>query len=238
MMKKVLESIRNLGLIGALLFATSRLLQSATRGKIQLRAYWLAAQSVPPRPKQAKDASSASCTYVATQPDDVLEQANRPLQVLTSRFRQGASCVVRKTHASLVGFVWLCPSPYHEDEVNCVYTWLPEDKARWDFDVYIAPRYRMTRAFARIWNDAQAHLAASGVEWTLSRIDAFNSISMASHRRLGARKLGWAWFLTIGHIQLSLLSMRPYLHFTTLNGRPLQIRLQAPCLEPAATLHQ
>ena len=47
-----------------------------------------------------------------------------------------------------------------------------------------------------------------------SRISAFNTASLASHARLGARVLARATFLRLGPCQIMIASVTPYFHFS------------------------
>jgi hypothetical protein len=82
----------------------------------------------------------------------------------------------------------------------------------WDFDVYVAPEFRLGRLFARLWDFTNSELRAQGFRWTISRISAFNPESLAAHSRLGARRLGSAMFLVAGPLQVSFASLPPYVH--------------------------
>jgi hypothetical protein len=94
--------------------------------------------------------------------------------------------------------------------------------------VYVEPEFRAGRSFACLWEAANAHLAAHGIRWSLSRISAFNPGSLAAHRRLGIRKLRSASFLCLGGKQLALFGRPPFIHLSLNEGsRPL-LRLQPP----------
>jgi hypothetical protein len=102
--------------------------------------------------------------------------------------------------------------PYLEDEVRCRFVPLPEGRAAWDFDVYVDPQQRHGTVFLRLWDEANRFLAARGVRWSLSRISAFNSGSIRSHGRMGAKRIGAVTFLSLGRWQLAVASLAPRFH--------------------------
>ena len=110
------------------------------------------------------------------------------------------------------GHIWLARGRYDEDEVRCRYI-LPGPTTVWDYDVFVAPAFRATRAMARMWKGVSSALRIEGVMWTYSRISLFNAASVQTHEQLGARHLCTAVFLAIGPLQAALFT------------RPLRLRL-------------
>jgi hypothetical protein len=121
---------------------------------------------------------------------------------------------VAENAGNLVGFIWIRLDRYEEDEVRCDYLLDPVGELAWDFDAYVAPEFRMSRAFVQLWEAANEFLRRRGYHWTASRISAFNPASLASHRRFGAEHRHTALFLAVGPVQLALLSLRPYVHLS------------------------
>ena len=76
------------------------------------------------------------------------------------------------TETNSLGYLWLKLQGYEEDEVRCRYVPVPERGTAWDFDIYVAPPYRMGRTFTRMWIAANDFLRSNGIEWTLSRISS------------------------------------------------------------------
>jgi L-amino acid N-acyltransferase YncA len=152
---------------------------------------------------------------LATCPAEIDGAVPRTREVIEQRFARQAQCIVARRDGEFAGFIWWCPQQYVEDEVRCVYRWRPTALAAWDYDVYVAPEFRMGRLFTRLWEGAHRRLHEQGVRWTLSRIDAFNAASLAAHRRLGARELGQALFVVAGPWQLARFSVPPRWHFST-----------------------
>ncbi len=153
-------------------------------------------------------------------------------QVLAYRFGQGAVCLVALDEGKTVGSIWFCFGAYDEDMVRCRFLLLPAATTAWDFDVYVAPDHRLGRTFARMWAAANAYLRARGVQWSLSRVSAYNVASLQSHKRLGARAVGRATFLTLGPLQIMWSTARPRCHVSWGTGRP-ELEVKAPQNTPS-----
>jgi len=146
--------------------------------------------------------------------DDVLAAFPRPPEVYAARFGQGAICFGALVEGEAAGFIWFTLGAYEEDEVHCTFDPVPHGTTAWDFDVYVAPRYRYTSVFARLWDAAYTHMRASGVDWTMSRISAFNAGSIRAHIRLGAVERGTLDFLCVGPVQLAFGAFHPRLRLS------------------------
>jgi hypothetical protein len=151
-----------------------------------------------------------------------------PLEVIRLRYEQEAICLAAFEGKSLVGYLWLLLGPYEEDEVRCRFIPMPEGKAAWDFDVYVVPGYRFGIGFLRLWDEANRYLKERGIQWTMSRISAFNAVSLASHRRLGARVVGHAVFVVLGPCQLALTTVFPFVHLSISTRSEPKIRIYPP----------
>ena len=141
-----------------------------------------------------------------------LHPCPRPLSVIADRYNQGGVCLAAYKQEAFTGCLWFVKNQYKEDEVRCAYV-LP-DFAVWDFDVYVDPNYRMSMAFLKLWESASFRLIDEGYHWSLSRISAFNPNSLSSHKRMGARIIGWAVFVKMGGNQLAISSIKPFVHFS------------------------
>jgi hypothetical protein len=148
-------------------------------------------------------------------PEPVLAALGRPEAVLAQRFAQGAQCLLATREQALAGCIWFVHGRYREDELQVDYL-LPPDCV-WDFDVFVAPQERLGFLFARQWDALDARLRPLGTRYSISRVNALNRHSLASHRSLGACAMGWAVFLCLGRWRLMLSSLPPYLG---LGGRP------------------
>lgn len=209
--------IRTFGWADTAWLGVRALLRRVSRGSVRLSKYYFVAQPVA-REAALPAHRSGVHLYVADTLDDVVAQAPLGEAALRERFARGSRCIVAARGGTLAGFIWLAPTPYHEEAVRCRYRWSPAAAAAWDYDVYIAPHERMGRLFGRLWARAHVLLAAQGVRWTLSYIDAFNPGSLAAHRRLGARVVARGWFLVAGGWQLSVATVAPYVHLSRPHG--------------------
>ena len=215
---KFRRTIVLLGWWNTVLFVVSRIVDTVTASRLRLVKYYFVAQPVTALSARGYSGISrtgsftlswvgADCPFFA--------QVERPSSVLAARFAQGARCLLA-TYGSgeFAGFLWFMIGPYDEDEVRARFIPQPDGRAAWDFDVAIAPRFRMGRLFSYLWQAAQAEMAASGVVFSFSRISAFNAASLASHQRLGAHIVGQATFLYVGRLQWMVSSMRPRCHWS------------------------
>ncbi len=142
----------------------------------------------------------------------LLEQLERPTDIINSRFEQGAVCIAAKKDEIFIGCIWLIKEQYTEDEVRAVYHF--PSNSIWDFDVYVIPKKRLTPAFAALWDKADLWMSSQYIENTLSRISAYNSSSIRSHTSGGATKIGWMITICGNSSQLTLCSLRPFIHYS------------------------
>jgi len=218
---KFQETAASIGFWNATLFAIARVLKALSGGWVRIVKYYITVQPVlAPNP----DRWSRTGTFDLGWADvdcQLFTEVERPAAVIASRFAQGARCLVAATKGRLAGFVWFVVGPYDEDEVRVRFVPGPPGLAAWDFDVMVMPHFRMGRLFSYLWARAHAELASSGVRHTMSRISAFDALSLASHKRLGARIVGSATFVCVGPWQLMRSSITPHWHFSwRLDQRP------------------
>ena len=138
----------------------------------------------------------------------------RPVDVLKERFNQNSKCLMVKNKEDFAGCIWFGLNNYIEDEVKCVFCFDSEQQYVWDYDVFIEPKYRMSRVFFKMWSYAESALVSQGYRATLSRISAYNIRSINSHIRLGAQDIGWACFLNIFGMQLMVSKFKPFVHLS------------------------
>src|SRR5690349_3771294 len=157
-----------LGLKNAFIYGFSRLLQAASGDRFYIIRYHLIAQPVlVHQPIELRDAGGFQVRPVL--PDDpIVASFPRPAHVVHKRFADGAVCFVAHSGERLVGFLWLKRERYEEDEVRCTFIPDPVHLAAWDFDLHIEPAYRMSRAFARLWQEAHEYLKGEELMWTFS----------------------------------------------------------------------
>jgi hypothetical protein len=206
------ESVASLGVVNGLLLAVARAFDQATGGRCRLFKYYFVAQPVPTAPDVHFAGSAKTRIFMASPGEGIIKRLPRPPEVIARRFAEGSVCFIAARDETLVGFVWIKRESYREDEVRCHYVLQPAAQLAWDFDAYVDPQFRMTRAFAQLWEAANAFLREQGCQWSISRISAFNAASLAAHRRLGTVHLHTGIFLVAGPVQLAAFSCHPYLH--------------------------
>jgi len=215
-----------LGLWNASLYGAAYLLRRIS-SRANIYKYALVAQAVRQEPLLPGRRHRGFTVRQISEAEYDLNWFPRPPAIIHSRYRQGAVCLVAFKDDAAIGCVWLSLGPYLEDEVRCFFVPQPANLAAWDFDVYLDPAYRATRAFACLWDAANAWLCDQGALWTMSRINAFNFRSLRSHQRLGAQQVGTALFICLGICQILLTTVRPYLHISCGDSLP-QLVVKAP----------
>lgn len=222
------SAIKQLGPFNGPLYLIGRALQKVSGGRAKLIRYQFVAQPVPTSQIASLRPSSKVVTRFVMRDDPVVASFPRPKNIIAGRFNTNAECLVIEADGEFAGFLWLAYGAYDEDEVRCRYRLdLPNARA-WDFDVYIVPRFRIGRSFARLWTTANAHLSAQGITWSISRISAFNPTSLAAHRALGIKHIGSATFLCLGPLQLSFFGSFPYIDISLSRAAFPTITLHPP----------
>ncbi len=189
---------------------------------VRVYCYRLIAQPVPSAPRLKGERGNSLVGREIGPEDSALAEMPLEQETLDHRFGQGARCLGLFREQALVAYIWLTLGAYEEDEVRCRFVPLPEGRASWDFDLYVLPAYRLSPAFLKMWDVADAFLREHGVAWSCSRISAFNLSSVRSHARLGGVDLGGADFLVAGPVQILLSSRAPWVHITaTRRSRPV-----------------
>jgi hypothetical protein len=199
---------------------------------IRLYKYEFVAQPVAAAPL-ARGRGKAVDVRLVTDSAGVPRDYPRPAHVVADRFAQGALTLQAWKGDDLAGFLWLLHDGYREDEVRADYR-LASAASVWDFDVYVAPEYRMGPTYLRLWDEANTLLRERGVRWTCSRISSFNVASRNAHARLGTVRMGGALFLCAGRWQLSCVTQAPFLHLSR-RGAP-QLTFDTAALAPPQPL--
>lgn len=212
------QTIRQLGWLNGCLYALARVAASVFGNRVRIHKYYFVAQPVPKLywlpPHRGQNLEIRQVAGF----DPVVRQFPRPDWAAPYRFNQGAVCLAALKAGTLVGFLWLTLRSYQEDEVRCRYMPLPLGKSAWDFDVHVEPEHRTGIVFLKLWDEANRFLTAHQIQWSLSRISAFNSGSILSHARMGAQRIGVVTFLSIGSWQISASTVPPYFHLSTHAG--------------------
>lgn len=223
---KLDELRRELGAWNAALYLINRILERLSRGRARLIKYYIVAQPISGRLTLRPDPS----TVIAFTPaDDPLTQSfPRPPGVIAQRYAQGAYCLTATVKGRFAGFLWWQHGCYEEDEVRCTYSLIEPQRCVWDYDVYVDPAFRLGRTLMRLWQAANEHLAAQSVQWSYSRISAFNGGSLRAHARLGMRPHQSATFLLIGPLQVAWLARAPFLHVSFTDAQRPLLKLATP----------
>ena len=208
--------IRELGASITFLYLLDRLLRRIS-SQCGFYYYLFVAQSLADHPRLPPTRGKAFTFRLLQTPEPVLDSLERPPAVIRQRFDQGAQCLVATKNEALVGCIWFVRGAYAEDEVRVDYLLAQDGRCVWDFDVFVTEPERLGFLFAKQWDAFDALLKPQGIRHTMSRINAFNQRSNASHRRLGAQDCGWALFLRLGPFQWMLSNQHPFIAF---GGRP------------------
>lgn len=215
---KLRRASAELGFWNALCYGFDQLLYDRL-GWGGLARYRFYAQPVPPPPERPLRMGAQEVRELE-RGDPAFADLPLGAEVLDYRFAQGAVCHAVIEDGRAVACLWFCFSEYREDMVRAVYRMDRHDPVTWDFDVYVAPSHRSGRTFARLWQAGNAYLRRRGIQWSLSRISAYNLASITSHERLGARVVGRAAFLWLGPLQIVVSSLTPRLHVSWRQGGP------------------
>lgn len=227
-LSRISTTYRDFGLFDGALYVLARLMQQFSGGRLRLIRYYLLAQPVPWPFKAACPASPSSTVVEVLRHDSVNQNFPRDRAILDGRYAAGHRCFAAMVKGRFAGYIWLARGQYDEDEVCCRYVLERPDSSAWDFDVYVAPEFRMGRTFARLWDAANEILSLQGICWSFSRVSAFNPASIRSHARLGTHKLASATFLCIGDLQISITGRAPFVRICWSGRNPLRISLTPP----------
>lgn len=209
--KGLQQLVIQLGVLNAGLYTANRLAWLLPVA-ISLNKYYFVVQSLSEQPL-LPIGKGRRFRVVELSVDDLnMHPCPRPVAVLADRYAQGALCLTAFKEQEFAGCLWYIDSAYQEDEVRCDYRLPPQ--VVWDFDVYVEPKYRLTPVFLKLWDEASVKLTQNGYLWSLSRISAFNSSSLFSHKRMGARIFAWAVFIRFGTMQLAISSLQPFFHLS------------------------
>jgi hypothetical protein len=214
-LNELVHKLRSLSAMGPLVgpaYLIKRLVEVATRGRMRLHLYHLVAQRVARAPTLPSRRGRSIDVREIGPAEAMRLPVERPPHVLQNRFEHGARCLMASTGGRFLGFLWFQLGAYEEDEVRCLFVPAPRGETAWDFDVYVDPSARLGPAFARLWDEANALFSSLGIAWSISRISAFNTGSLAAHRRFGLERVGSAMFLCAGNVQLMVATARPYVH--------------------------
>ncbi|TVR96961.1 MAG: N-acetyltransferase [Rhodospirillales bacterium] len=211
---RLIPNGRELGVAAALCYNADRVLQKLSI-PVRVYRYALVAQPVPPRPVLAGRRGVSIEVRQISPLEPALLGMEITSDILAFRATQRPLCFAAYKQDVMIGCLWFCLGPYHEDEVRCLFAPVPAGTTAWDFGAYVLPDHRSSLAFLRLWDAANAYLRDRGVRWSLSRISAYNLASLRSHGSLGTIPLGVATFICCGRRQLMWSTLEPRLHVST-----------------------
>lgn len=220
MLTKLKKLWQDLGPVSAPLYLLHLALSRPSRGRARIERFILVAQPVSDTPLLPPGRAASSSASRIDAGNALLEQCPRPAEIIARRYAQGAVCLGIVKNEVLQAFIWLVRGRYDEDVARVRFVLPPSGIAAWDFDVYVAPAYRLGYTFLKLWDAANAYLRQHGVHWSLSRISAFNAGSLASHSRLGAKPFGTATFIILGPMQIMFSTLSPRFHVSFGQSRP------------------
>lgn len=204
----------------------SRALRRASRGRLALLHYRIVAQPVAAR--TAASAGRGLTVERVTAGHPLLARFPHRPDALRTRFDEQALCWAAHRDGELAGYLWVQQAAFADRDAGCAFVPVPAGRAAWDYDLWIAPDWRMSRAFQRLWDAAHTELRARGIEWTLSCVHAANRASQAAHARLGAQVVGHAWIVRIGTRQLAAFTQPPFLDLNLFTGRRARVVVRPP----------
>ena len=237
LLARLLHSLRELGPLGAVIHCGDYVLAGLSVGRCRLRGYALIAQPLGQGELVSPADKGCAAVQEVARGDPLMNDFPRTAEVNQQRWLAGASCLAATVKGAFAGTVWIARGSHVEDEVRCVYNLADPAHSVWDFDLYLAPRYRGGRMFARLWQAVDGRLAAEGIQWTFSRISLLNPASLAAHKRLNAQRVGTALFLTLGPLQLAVFSRAPFVHLSINSTSRPAVSMRAPrqAAAPSAT---
>ncbi len=202
-------SLKLLGVAGALSYAAARFATNA--GIICYRRYILVSMPVSGMSEMPRGFSTRAIAA-----DEMRSHViDVPEAMQKDRFAQGLTCLgAFNAKGALVGVIWLGSSDFTESEIHVRFA-LPRN-AGWDCGLWIAPRYRLGRAFAALWSGTADWMREKGCDRSISWIADYNLPSLLSHRRMGAKTVGY------------LPALRFFTWQYVTQGKPRLLRVDAP----------
>lgn len=207
-----------MGSLGWLFYATDRAVGRLSGGRIGILALRFYLQPLPKERLVAVQENDPVRVGPISPAALDLSAFGRPIDAIQERFEAGSICIAARREDELLGFMWLQEGTLKERLVRCHMRVEPFSRAVWDYDFFIQPRYRLGRLFGRLWDAASASLRDQGVEATISWIRLENRASEQAHTRLGARRIGWTFFLNAFGRQAMITSFAPYLAYAGSHG--------------------
>lgn len=207
--------IRAMGPGGWALYLADRALDRISSGRMRLWSFRFYAQAVPPEPLLSSKGNTK--LRIGAVSPDAIDPAlfGRPPGAIAQRFQAGSVCVAALDGPCLAGFMWLHFGRLQERLLECDFEPLPAGQTCWDYDLEVAPRYRLGRTFARLWDEANRLLRDRGVAASVSWVTSWNRASQRAHERMGARRVGWLGVVELFGFKLAVHSAAPHVRWAS-----------------------
>lgn len=230
------SDIRAMGFGGWVFYLMDRLLDRISRGRARLWVFRFYAQVVPPRPMLP--ASRNTRLRVGPLAEGSIDPAlfDRPPGAIEERFRAGSACIAALDEDQLAGFMWLHFGRLRERLLECDFEPLPSGQTCWDYDLEVAPKYRLGRTFVRLWDEANRLLRDRGVAASISWVTLWNLASQRAHQRMGAQPLGWLGVVDLFGLKLAVRPVWPLAEIA-LPGKRLNVQVDASPILTATRVH-
>ena len=227
MLDRLIEPFRRFGTIAGALYLLDR---GARRAGLPLgfSHHLLVAQPVQTSPRLPAKRGQSIATRALAPGDPALTALDAPPSVAAFRFGQGAYCLGAFKGDEPIGALWLAFDRFDEDIFRLRFELEPRGRCAWDLGLHVVPAHRGSLAFARLWDAADALMRARGVAWTLSRVASVNTLSNASHARLGAVTIGTLAVIRVGRAQVYVTSRPWRLRLSSRRGALVTLTLRAP----------
>lgn len=230
-LKQIIQSHKELGMIHFIYFCLHRIILFFSKGNARIERYIMASQPISKKPRLPPHRGKNIHVVELFRGDPLLSELPRSEAVINKRFQQGSHCLAATKEGHVVAFLWLIFEGYNEDMARVRYQ-LPNNEYVWDYDVYVYPEHRLGLTFAKLWDGADDWLRKKNVNYSFSRISAFNPSSRFSHGSLGAKEIGITNIMIFGSWELMWSNLPPKLALYGKNRRPT---IQLPA-SPAETI--
>lgn len=226
MLRRIRIDIRNMGVLGWILYSSDRVLDRFSLGRMRLWAFRFYAQPIPEH-SMLPVSHRGRISIGRVMPGEIDSRLfERPAGAIEERFQAGSICVAAQREEELAGFMWLHFGALKERLVECDFEPTPAGRTCWDYDLEVFPHYRLGRTFARLWDETNRLLRNRGVEASVSWISFWNLTSRRAHMRMGAQPIGWMGMLDLFGWKVALQSRWPFLRLAR-PGRRLHVVVNA-----------
>lgn len=227
MFSKFNQLSKELGVTNSLIYIAHRVISGISGGRAQIIRYYVVAQPVLDKPLLPPHRGKNIEIRKLDKDTPEIFQLPLPRNIIEERLTQG-HCLAAYQNETLCGYIWLNLCEYFEEEARCVFVPCPKESTAWDYDLYIDPKHRLGFTFSKLWDAANKLLTEHNIQWSMSRISAFNAVSLASHSRLGTKRLGILNFIVLGPLQFTIGNLSPYIHFSPTSKSRLKIKVYSP----------